>query len=232
MKERLIVALDYSDSKKALDLVSLLDKDVEFYKVGMQLFYAAGFEIIEKLKKKEKKVFLDLKIHDIPNTAAGAVESLGKLGVDLLTLHAGGGRKMMESAAEAKYKNHFQEMKMIGVTVLTSMSSQDARELGWNDPIPEQAERLARLAQLSGLDGVVASPQEVVHLKEKLGKDFIVVTPGIRMATDDVGDQNRVATPHSAVANGSDYLVVGRPITAALNPKAAVEAILKEMIGA
>jgi orotidine 5''-phosphate decarboxylase, subfamily 1 len=229
MKEKLIVALDFSDLREALQLVEGLGDCVNFYKVGMQLFYQSGAEIISELAKKDKKIFLDLKLHDIPNTVAGAIQSLSGLGVDMLTLHTLGGPKMMEAAAEAREKYSSGKMKIVGVTVLTSIDSEEASSLGWEKPISEYALSLAGLAKASGLDGVVASPQEAEMIKKQYGANFSVVTPGIRPAGSDIGDQSRIATPSNALASGSDFLVIGRPITQVSNPRKAAEKILEEM---
>ena len=227
--DKLIVALDFSDAKEALDLVKKLGDNVTFYKVGMQLFYGAGQGVIEELVKQEKKIFLDLKLHDIPNTVAGAIKSLGNMGVDLLTIHGTGGPKMMTAAAEAREKFALKNMKIIAVTVLTSIDDEEREKLSWKYPIDEYVIQLAQMAQKSGIDGVVSSPHEVEQIKKICGKDFLAVTPGIRLPDSDVGDQSRIATPKMALQAGSDYLVIGRPITKASDPRGAAESILKEM---
>lgn len=229
MKEKLIVALDFSNQDEALQLVKTLDNSVDFYKVGMQLFYHAGIEIISRLADQQKKIFLDLKLHDIPNTVAGAIESLSSLGVDMLTVHALGGFQMMTAATEAREKYSAGKMKIVAVTVLTSIDEDQASALGWQVPISEYVSTLAGLAKESGLDGIVASPQEVMLIKEKYGKEFQIVTPGIRPAGSEVGDQSRIATPSVALLSGSDFLVVGRPISKAIDPRKAAEQILEEM---
>lgn len=229
MKDKLIVALDFSHEEEALNLVKKLGDSVNFYKVGMQLFYGSGIKVVEELKKQDKRVFLDLKLHDIPNTVAGAIKSLGDLGVDLLTVHTLGGPKMMEAAAEAKDKLSANQMKIVAVTVLTSIDERERESLGWQYPISEYVPFLAKLAKKSGMDGIVSSPQEAKMIKEICGNEFAIVTPGIRPAGRDVGDQSRIATPKSALDAGSDYLVVGRPITQASDPQVAAENILKEM---
>lgn len=229
MKEKLIVALDFSDQDEALQLVKALNNSVDFYKVGMQLFYHAGTEIISRLADQEKKIFLDLKLHDIPNTVFGAIQSLSDLGVDMLTVHALGGPQMMSAAAAAREKYSSGKMKIVAVTVLTSIDENQASDLGWSMPISEYASTLAGLAQKNGLDGIVASPQEAAFIKEKYGKDFQIVTPGIRPVGSDIGDQSRIATPRAALDAGSDFLVVGRPITQSDDPRKAAENILEEM---
>lgn len=231
MKEKLIVALDFSNQDEALQLVKKLDDSVEFYKVGMQLFYHAGIEIISRLADQQKKIFLDLKLHDIPNTVAGAIQSLSGLGVDMLTIHALGGSQMMNAAAEAREKYSSGKMKIVAVTVLTSIDEDQASALGWQMPISDYVSTLAGLAKESGLDGIVASPQEAMLIKEKYEKEFQIVTPGIRPVGSDIGDQSRIATPSAALLSGSDFLVVGRPITKAADPRQAAENILEEMCG-
>lgn len=217
---RVIVALDYDDANTALNFVDKVDPTLCKLKVGKELFTKAGPHFVEELIKREFKVFLDLKFHDIPNTVAKACEMAAKLGVWLVDVHASGGSKMMEAAANAlaNYKNR---PLLIGVTVLTSMSDDDLKELGINRSAKEQVLHLAKLAKSSGLDGVVSSANEVELIKSNIS-DFITVTPGIRPAGSDIGDQNRVMTPQKAIAIGSDYLVIGRPITKASDPLKAL----------
>ena len=231
MKSRLIVALDVSEEIQAERLIDELGDSVEFYKVGMQLFYGAGSGIIKKLQSQNKKVFLDLKFHDIPNTVAGAIKSLGALGVDMLTIHTQGGPAMMEAAVKARDEHCKADLKIMGVTVLTSISETEGQQLGWKLSLEDQVCNLASLAKNSGLDGIVASPQESQRLKSRLGASFQIVTPGIRPVGSAKGDQSRIATPSNALAAGSDYLVVGRPITEADKPQEAAELILREMNG-
>lgn len=236
LEDRLIVALDVPTIDKASKLVISLGETVTFYKVGMELFYGAGHEILTYLKDYRKKIFLDLKMHDIPNTVGNSVSALANLGVDMINVHASGGRNMMQRAAKAarevEQKTGKEAPKLIAVTVLTSFEEKGWKELNNALTIPEQALELAKLAKDSGLDGVVASPQEAQAIRETCGKDFLIVTPGIRQAKDSKDDQNRIATPAEALDAGATYLVVGRPITQADDTKAAAQAIIKDMRGA
>lgn len=231
MRERLIVALDYSDMTSALELVDQLGDTVEFYKVGMQLYYSVGNQVIEELAKRNKKIFLDLKLHDIPNTVAGAIQSLVSPHVHFMTIHTLGGTTMMKAAVEAKAKYGLTNLKILAVTVLTSMDEVQKEELKWPGLVSEYAESLAKLAKDSGVDGVICSPEEIGRIKEACGEEFLVVTPGIRPAGADVGDQSRIATPGKAIETGSDYLVIGRPITQAEDPRGAAIQIVEEMSG-
>ncbi|ATX81450.1 orotidine-5'-phosphate decarboxylase [Mariprofundus ferrinatatus] len=219
MQQRLMVALDVDSRKKALAMRDAVGDSVGWLKVGLRLFVAEGPDLVRELKWGHK-LFLDLKFHDIPNTVAQAIESAGSLGVDMVNVHAGGGEEMLAAAANAA--KAFPNMKLIAVTVLTS------------DPMPkEQAREVAlmraRMAQQAGLDGVVCSVHEAAAIKELCGNDFITVTPGIRWGGQDVQDQKRIADPASAIANGSDYLVVGRPILQAPDPAAAADEAVKMM---
>jgi len=215
-----IIPLDYASGEEALDLVEVLGSACDFYKVGLELFSREGPRVVEVLTQRDKRVFLDLKLHDIPNTVARTVSAARDLGVDFLTVHTTGGSPMMAAAAEAAGG----EVTLLGVTVLTSMSVSDVeavwkRELG---SLRDEVVRLAGLAKTAGLDGVVASPMEVRPLKQLVGSDLLVVTPGIRLAGDDHHDQARVATPEEAAEAGADYLVVGRSITRAADPVQAL----------
>jgi len=216
MQDRLMLALDVDDRGKALLMRDRVGDSVGWLKVGLRLFVAEGPELVRELNRTHK-LFLDLKFHDIPNTVAQAIESAGGLGVDMVNVHAGGGEEMLAAAASAA--KAFPDMKLIAVTVLTS------------DPMPkaqarEVALQRAKMALDAGLDGVVCSVHEARAIKDLCGDDFITVTPGIRWGGQDVQDQKRVADPASAIANGSDYLVVGRPILHAENPaQAAQEAV-------
>ena len=215
-----IVALDYATGEEALGLVDALGSAGDFYKVGLELFSREGPGIVEALIQKDKRVFLDLKLHDIPNTVSKAVAAAGKLGVDFLTIHTTGGVPMMAAAAEAAGG----ALTLLGVTVLTSMSVADVeaawgRELG---SLRDEVVRLAGLAKEAGVGGVVASPVEARSLKRLMASDLLVVTPGIRLGGDDHHDQARVTTPADAVDAGADYLVVGRSITRAPDPVEAL----------
>jgi orotidine-5'-phosphate decarboxylase len=216
-RERLIVALDRPDLDRALAIVDHLDDRVRFYKVGLTLYTAAGHAAVEALVERGKRVFLDLKLHDIPVQVAGAVTAARGLGATLLTLHTAGGAAMLEAAAEAARGS---DLALLGVTVLTSQTAE-----------PGEVERRARLAVASGLDGVVCSPLEVATLRAALGHEPLVVTPGIRPARAAVADEDqvRVATPEAALAAGASHLVVGRPITGAAEPRDAADAILAAM---
>lgn len=226
----LIVALDRPGRAEALSLVDTLGDAVTHYKVGLELFTREGPPIVRELHERGRKVFLDLKFLDIPNTVAGAVASAAELGVHMITLHATGGAGMLRAAREACPEGG---PLLMGVTLLTSFSADDVAET-WGKELRSLRDEVGRLAEISlasGLDGVVASPLEVESLKRRHGADFQVVTPGIRPAGTDAGDQVRSATPAAAVAAGADYLVVGRPVHRAADPAAAARAILAEMSG-
>ena len=215
-----IVALDYATGKEALGLLDVLGSAGDFYKVGLELFSREGPEVVKALTERDKRVFLDLKLHDIPNTVARSVSAARELGVDFLTVHTTGGVPMMAAAAEAAGG----AVTLLGVTVLTSMSVSDVeaawgRELG---SLRDEVVRLAGMAKEAGVGGVVASPMEVRLLKRLLGSDLLVVTPGIRLGGDDHHDQARFATPIEAADAGADYLVVGRSITRAPDPVEAL----------
>lgn len=235
-RDRLICALDFPTFDEAKALVEELGDAVTFYKVGMELFYGAGPDIIRYLKEKDKKVFLDLKLQDIPNTVAHSLAVLTRLGADIMNVHAVGGSKMMAEGMKA-VKEAAAELgrpapKLIAVTVLTSMDEAQWKPLNYARPIGEEVLDLAALTKESGLDGVVASPWEAAGIRERCGKDFLIVTPGVRPAWAASNDQSRIATPAAAIGNGSTHLVVGRPITRADNKQEAVRKILEEMEGA
>ncbi len=225
---KIIVALDYADAASALNLVAQLDPDLCRLKVGKELFTAAGPQLVEALAGKGFGVFLDLKFHDIPNTVAKACEVAGRLGVWMLNVHASGGVAMMQAAREGVAKSGHKPL-LIAVTVLTSMDQAALNQVGVNGGVQDQVLRLARLTQQAGLDGVVCSAQEAAALRSALGKEFCLVTPGIRPANTNADDQSRVVTPAEALSNGASYLVIGRPITQAPNPLLALEAICKEI---
>ena len=221
---KVIVALDYDEEKKALDFVSKVDPKLCKLKVGNELFTSAGPAFVSKLVDKGFGVFLDLKYHDIPNTVAKACTAAAKLGVWLVNVHALGGTEMMTAAREAleKFQNR---PKLIAVTVLTSTNRIGLQTIGIDEEPRTQVLRLAKLAKECGLDGVVSSAQEANVIKQYLGSPFFCVTPGIRPAGAALGDQKRVMTPKEAIENGSDYLVIGRPITQATDPIATLEEI-------
>jgi len=226
--KRLIVALDVPKAKAAADLVNRLERSCRWFKVGMELFTAAGPAAIEPLVARGHSVFLDLKYCDIPNTVAGAVRSAAGLGVKLLTVHASGGPAMLEAA-----RNELEKLtdppQLLAVTVLTSMDTEQAGAIGIGRSPGEQVELLARMALSAGITGFVCSPQEVAKLREIAGPAATLVIPGIRPAGAKTGDQKRVATPAEALRKGASYLVVGRPITHATDPAEAAEALLREM---
>ena len=231
--ERLIAALDVPTRDDAERLVERLGTSVSYYKVGMELFYALGGDIVAWLKEREKKVFLDLKLHDIPNTVGNGLCSLLRLRPDILNVHTAGGLRMMQTASEALHHAADQAgipcPKLIGVTVLTSMDAEDWAGLGHTGTIADAVLRRAKLAQEAGLDGVVASPAETAEIRRVCGDDFLIVTPGIRPAGASHDDQRRVMTPAGAIRAGASQIVVGRAIYAAENPRAAAEEILREM---
>ncbi len=224
----LIIALDYSSLYVALCMADRLDPSRCRVKVGKELFTRSGPEVLDALHGRGFEVFLDLKFHDIPNTVAGAVQAAAEQGVWMVNLHAGGGRRMMEAARERLERNGL-STHLIAVTVLTSMEAADLTEVGITASPAAQVERLALLAQESGMDGVVCSAQEAARLRDLCGDSFLKVTPGIRPAFAVAGDQRRVMSPAAAVASGSTHLVVGRPVTQAEDPMAALAAIESEL---
>lgn len=218
MTNKVIVALDYETEAEALALVDQIDPSLCRLKVGKEMFTTLGTDFVKQLHNRQFDVFLDLKFHDIPNTVARAVRSAADLGVWMVDLHASGGLRMMEEAKKILEPYGKDAPLLIGVTVLTSMEDLDLLQIGINASPMEQVIRLAKLTQRAGLDGVVCSPQEVEILRAECGQDFKLITPGIRPIGSDFGDQRRVMTPAAAVQAGSDYLVIGRPITQADNP--------------
>ena len=228
MDSPVIVALDYPSEGQALELANTLSPKLCRLKVGKELFTRCGPALVDKLQALGFEVFLDLKFHDIPNTVAGAVRAAANLGVWMVNVHASGGRRMMEAAAEALVQFNAPP-KLIAVTVLTSMSDEDLQELGYSQGAAERVDQLAGLAASSGMDGVVCSAKETQQLRRDRGPDFCLVTPGIRLSGDAAGDQRRVVTPSQAMANGSSYLVIGRSITAAPEPMLALEKINREL---
>lgn len=231
--EKLIVALDFSNLQEAQQCVHELGDLVQWYKVGMELFYVAGTDIIKFLKTENKKVFLDLKLQDIPNTVANALKVLTALGVDMINVHAVGGRTMLTEASNAVHSKAdelgIKKPKLIAVTILTSMDKVEYEEINYKNSVSQQVVDLAKLAQSSGLDGVVASPQEARSIRTVCGKDFLIVTPGVRPLGSALNDQTRVATPLKAIQNGATQIVVGRPIIKAADRRVATLNILKEI---
>ncbi|GAB3287687.1 orotidine-5'-phosphate decarboxylase [Parahaliea aestuarii] len=228
MTSPVLVALDYADTIDALALARRLSPELCRLKVGKELFTRGGPQLVERLQELGFEIFLDLKFHDIPNTVAGAVRAAADLGVWMVNVHAGGGRRMMEAAAEA-LAGRSRRPLLIAVTVLTSMTDEDLRELGYSEGAEARVQKLAALTRDSGLDGVVCSALEAPGLRASCGKDFCLVTPGIRLAGDAAGDQRRVVTPADALANGADYLVIGRSITGAGDPLAVLQQICSDI---
>jgi orotidine-5'-phosphate decarboxylase len=225
--DKIIVALDVPTKKEALELVEQLRKKISFFKIGLQLFTAVGPKVVREILETGAKVFLDLKLYDIPNTVAHAVESAGGLGVQMLTIHLSGGDAMVKAALTARPKN----MSILGVTVLTSLDEPAIRALGISSTIEEQVSRLAKMGVAAGIDGLVVSPHEVEVLRPQFGDDIELVVPGIRPPWSETADQKRVMTPRQALGAGADYLVIGRPIIADPNPLDAVAKILAEIEG-
>ncbi len=226
-KDRLIVALDYPTAKEALQLVDTLEQACQWFKVGMELYYAAGNQIVEQLRNRGFNVFLDLKLHDIPNTVASAIHSVTQAGASLLTIHATGGAAMMTAAAEAAKSAN--SPRLLAVTVLTSMDAEQLNGVGITASPADQVLRLARLAEASGITGLVCSAEETSLLRRELHRDTLLVVPGIRPAGAAAQDQKRIATPAQAIAGGASMLVIGRPISQAANPAQATQAILAEI---
>jgi len=222
----LIAALDVDSSAEAFAIVEKIGPSVEWYKVGKQLFTRCGPELISGLKQRGKKIFLDLKYHDIPNTVAQAVRSAAAIGADMVNVHASGGPAMLAAAAAAAAECN---VCLIAVTVLTSLDQQELKAIGIEDSPAAQVLRLARLTQDSGLAGVVCSAHEIKQIKEACGEGFLTVVPGIRPAGASAGDQKRIMTPAQAAAAGASYIVVGRPILASPNPAQAAQAIQQEL---
>jgi orotidine-5'-phosphate decarboxylase len=226
-RQRLIIALDVSTAAAAQKIVVAVGDSASTYKVGMQLFTAEGPAIVRELVGSGRRVFLDLKYHDIPNTVAAAVREAAALGVSMLTVHGSGGAKMLRAATEAAATNP--TLQVLAVTVLTSMDHNDLAEIGLPEEMVDQVLRLASLALANGCHGVVSSAREALALRHKLGDRFAIVTPGVRPAGASHGDQARVVTPEEAVAAGATHIVVGRPITEAADPAAEAMAILEQM---
>jgi orotidine-5'-phosphate decarboxylase len=230
--DRLIVALDVSSAGEAQRIVVQLGDSVRIYKVGMQLYTAEGPEIVRELVRSGYRVFLDLKYHDIPNTVGSAVREAAQLGVSMLTVHASGGKKMLRAAVEAAQTasaGDSRDLKILAVTVLTSMDQDDLNQTGVPGGLLDQVLRLAATAKESGCAGVISSAREARTLRARMGGDFLIVTPGVRPAGSESGDQARVVTPAEAIAAGASHVVVGRPITGAQDPAAAARSILEQL---
>jgi orotidine-5'-phosphate decarboxylase len=224
-RDRLIVVLDVPTQTEALNLVRDLSPEVGFFKIGLQLYTAAGPEIVRAVLATSAKVFLDLKLHDIPNTVARAVDSAVQLGVQMLTIHLSGGPEMIRAGVTASKNN----VSILGVTVLTSATEETLREIGVSDKIDDYVLRLAKVGVAGGIDGLVASPREVKMLRAQFGAKIKLVVPGIRPSWAEAGDQKRFMTPRQALDAGADYLVIGRPIIAHSRPREAVTKILNEV---
>jgi orotidine-5'-phosphate decarboxylase len=232
VEEKIIIALDVGTKDEALALAGRLP-DARIFKVGLELFTAEGPPLLEEVGRLGRRAFLDLKFHDIPNTAAGAVRAAVRHGVHMLTLHASGGGEMLSRAVEAARSEAARagtpQPILLAVTVLTSLKDEQLREIGVAGPVAEQVLRLAALARSSGVDGVVCSPHEIEAIKREFGSGFLVVTPGIRPAWAAAQDQKRIMTPAEAVLKGADYIVIGRPVTAAPSPREAFAEIVREL---
>jgi orotidine-5'-phosphate decarboxylase len=223
-ENKIIVALDVSTKKEAVALVDQLRDQISFFKIGFQIYTVEGPEILRVVRPMGANVFLDLKLHDIPNTVARATESASNLSVQMLTIHLSGGAEMIQAATTRKGK-----MSILGVTVLTSANERTLCETGVSESIGQHVLRLARLGVENGIDGIVASPHETKMLRAEFGDKLRIVVPGVRPSWSQAGDQKRVMTPREAIDAGADYLVIGRPITAHSNPREAVERILEEI---
>ena len=225
--DKIIVALDVPTKRQAIDLVEKLRDRISFFKIGLQLYTAEGPEIVRAVSATGSKVWLDLKLHDIPNTVRRAVESASGLGVQMLTIHLSGGSEMVRAANEARLNN----MLLLGVTVLTSATEETLREIGIQNRVDDQVLRLAKLGIEAGIDGVVASSHEIKPLRREFGDKIKIVVPGIRPSWSEPGDQKRTMTPCEALEAGADYLVIGRPIIAHPNPNEATKRILEDIAG-
>lgn len=229
MKDRIIVALDVNTLKEEERLLDILSPHIRIFKIGIELFYSCGVKAVELVKKYDKEIFLDLKFHDIPNTVYAASKVAAKLGVFMFNVHASGGidmmKKAVEGAEEESEKLGVTRPNILGVTVLTSMDSEALKKAGINKSPEEQVLNLARLAKEAGLDGVVASPEEIVSIKKNIGKDFLIITPGVRPEGSEAGDQKRASAPKEAFERGADYIVIGRPVTKAKDPVKVLQSI-------
>jgi len=222
------VALDTPDLPRALEIANAVKPHIGGLKVGLEFITALGPDAVREIVKLGLPVFADTKFHDIPNTVAGAAKAIAQLGVAIFNIHVSGGEAMMRAAVEEAARAH-PRPKVIGVTVLTSMDDADMEAVGQRGPAADQVVRLAKLAKASGLDGVVCSPREIALVRKAAGPDFLIVTPGVRPAGAEIGDQRRVMTPNEAMRAGADILVIGRPITGASDPAAAARAIAAEI---
>ena len=232
MGKDVIIACDFKNREETLKFLDQFTEEKPFLKIGMELFYSEGPDIVREIKKRGHKIFLDLKLHDIPNTVKKAMASLSKLDVDMCNVHAAGTIEMMKAAIEGLTREDGTRPLLISVTQLTSTSEERMRdELLINENIDKVVMHYAKNSQIAGLDGVVCSPLEAGKVKEACGKEFLTITPGVRFETDDIGDQVRVTTPKKAKEIGSDYIVVGRPITKAENPVKAYRRCVADFCG-
>ena len=233
MKKEVIIALDFPTLEKTLEFLDKFKEEKLFVKVGMELYLQNGPVVIDEIKKRGHKIFLDLKLHDIPNTVAHCIKSLTRLGAKLITIHSQGGKVMMEAAMKAAKEQAaelgIERPKLLAITALTSFDDENWSAIGGSLPISDHVVKLAKLAKEAGVDGVVASPLEAKLIREACGEDFLIVTPGIRPSFAATNDQKRIATPSSALQDGASRIVVGRPITQAENPQEAVRLIVEEM---
>jgi len=230
MRNKIIIALDVSSRDDAVGLAKKLTGAVGMFKVGSQLFTACGPDIVREIVAGGGKVFLDLKFNDIPNTVVHAAIEAARLGVSMMTVHASGGRTMLETVSK-ELQNKFGNNRpaVVAVTILTSLDTRALFEIGWELPVEEHVQRLALLAQDCGMDGVVCSPREIQLLRKCVDRNFKIVTPGIRMPDQSVNDQQRIATPHDAIAGGADYIVVGRAVTDDPDPRGAIERVIQSI---
>jgi orotidine-5'-phosphate decarboxylase len=230
-RDRLIVALDVPNFEAAIRLTASLWDHVGMFKIGLELFCAEGPALVRTLVAEHARVFLDLKLHDIPNTVRAAARAAAGLGVSMMTVHASGGVRMMQAAVEGAREGGAggRVPLVLGVTALTSLTNDDLAEIGWSGSSEAVVLRLAELARSAGLDGVVASPHEAAPIRKRCGSGFVIVTPGIRPPTASRDDQARAATPRAALEAGADFLVIGRPITQSPDPASAADAIVEEM---
>ena len=229
IRERLILALDVDTKDEALKLVAELHDVVGYFKIGMQLYYSCGNELIKEIHAIGGKIFLDLKLHDIPNTVYHAAKVISRQGVEMTNFHAGGGKEMLSKAVSGLTEGSSNPPLALAVTVLTSLDDANLNNLGISTSVSETVANWADLAKASGCNGVVCSPMEISLVKERCGQDFVTVTPGIRPAWSVKNDQKRITTPYDALAQGGDYIVIGRPIRTAENPREAAMKIVDEM---
>ncbi len=230
MKDKIIIALDVGSLKEEERLLDILSPHVKIFKVGMELFYSCGPKAIELVKKFDREVFLDLKFHDIPNTVRSSAKVATRFGIFMFNVHASGGVEMMKAALEGTEEESqrlgISRPKILGVTLLTSIDTQILQQIGMHNSPEEQVLTLAKLVKASGLDGVITSPEEISLIRKNLGKDFLIVTPGVRPEGTETDDQRRIASPKEALDSGADYIVIGRPVTKAKDPVKVLECIL------